>query len=62
MGITGKLFADPAKPDRVGLYAEIPDMEAFQQAMQSATVAEYMKEDGVHVETLQLLVEAADHL
>ncbi len=62
MGITGKLFADPAKPNRVGLYADIPDMEAFQQIMQSATVAEYMQEDGVHVETLQLLIEATSHL
>lgn len=62
MGITGKLFTDPAKSNRVGLYAEVPDMGTFQQAMQSATVAEYMRQDGVHVETLQVLFEAADHL
>jgi hypothetical protein len=62
LGITGKLFADPAKSNRVGVYAEVPDMEAFQRAMQSATVAGYMQQDGVHVETLQVLVEAADHL
>ncbi len=62
MGITGKLFVDPAKSNRVGVYAEVPDMQAFQQAMQSAAVAEYMQQDGVHVETLQVLVEAADRL
>ena len=62
MGIKGKIFADPAKANRVGVYAEVPDMEAFQQAMQSAIVAESMQQDGVHVDTFQLLVEAADHL
>ena len=37
-------------------------MSAPAQAMQSATVAEYMQQDDIHVETLQVLVEAADHL
>jgi len=35
MGITGQLFTDTAKSNRVGLILEIPDMEAFQQLLQS---------------------------
>ena len=35
MGITGQLFTDTAKSNRVGLILEIPDMEAFQQRLQS---------------------------
>jgi len=33
MGITGQLFTDTAKSNRVGLILEIPDMEAFQEAI-----------------------------
>jgi len=29
MGITGQLFTDPGKSNRVGLIVEVPDMEAF---------------------------------
>jgi hypothetical protein len=62
IGVTGKLFVDPAQSNRVGVLAEIPDMEAFQAAMQSETVATSMREDGVHMESFVMLVEAADHM
>jgi hypothetical protein len=62
IGVTGKLFVDPAQSNRVGVLAEIPDMEAFQAAMQSQTVATSMREDGVRMESFVMLVEAADHM
>ena len=62
LGITGQLFTDPAHSNRVGLILEVPDMEAFQKAMQSEEAAEAMRSDGVRPETLVILDEAADHL
>lgn len=57
MGITVRTFHDPEGSKRVGLIAEIPDMAAFQEAMQSEAAAEAMKHDGVHPETLLILNE-----
>jgi hypothetical protein len=62
MGITGRLFTDPAKTNRVGLVVEVPDMEAFQQLMQSDEAAEAMRFDGVRPDTLVFLEEASGHL
>jgi hypothetical protein len=62
MGITGRLFTDPAKSNRIGLLLEVPDMHAFQQAMQADEAAEAMRFDGVRPETLLVLEEASDHI
>jgi hypothetical protein len=62
LGITGRLFTDLAKTNRVGLVAEVPDMEAFQRLMQSDEAAEAMRFDGVRPGTLVLLQEASGHL
>jgi hypothetical protein len=62
MGITGGLFTDPTNSNRVGLIANVPDMEAFQKAMQSDEAAEAMRSDGVRTETLVILGKASDHL
>jgi len=62
LGITGRLFTDPAKTNRVGLLVDIPDMEAFQQLMQSDEGAEAMRFDGVRPDTLVFLEEASGHL
>ncbi len=62
MGITGRLFTDPAKTNRVGLVVEVPDMEAFQQVMQSDEAAEAMRFDGVRPDTLVFLEEASGHI
>jgi len=35
MGITGQLFTDTAKSNRAAVILEIPDMQAFQQLLQS---------------------------
>jgi hypothetical protein len=57
LGITVRTFVDPAKSQRVGLIAEVPDMEKFQRIMESEAAAEAMKSDGVRPETLLTLVE-----
>jgi len=62
MGITGQLFTDTAKSSRVGLILEIPDMEAFQQLLQSQAGADAMKFDGVRPETIVIFEKASDHV
>ena len=47
LGVTMRVFRDPAGSNRVGLIAEIPDMAAFQEFMQSEAAADAMKADGV---------------
>jgi hypothetical protein len=62
LGITGRLFTDPAKTNRVGLILEVPDMEVLQQLMQSDQAADAMKIDGVRPETLLFLEEVSGQL
>jgi len=57
LGITMRTFRDPAGSNRVGLIAEIPDMNAFQEFMQTEAAADAMKADGVRPETLLVLDE-----
>ncbi len=57
MGITTRTFRDPNGSNRVGLIAEIPDMDAFQAAMQTDAAADTMKHDGVRPETIVVLDE-----
>ena len=56
-GITHRTFHDPQGSNRVGLIFEIPDIEGFQELLQSDEAAEAMKYDGVHPETILLLQE-----
>ena len=58
LGITVRTFKDPEGSNRVGLVAEIPDMAAFQELMQSEAGAAAMEHDGVRPETLVILTEA----
>ena len=58
LGITVRTFRDPEGSNRVGLIAEVPDMAAFQQLMQTEEAADAMKFDGVRPETLLILTEA----
>ena len=58
MGITVRTFRDMDNPSRVGLIMDVPDMAAFQQAMESEAAADAMKYDGVRPETLVILAEA----
>jgi hypothetical protein len=57
LGITIRTFRDPQGSNRVGLIAEIPDMDKFQEFMQTDAAAEAMKHDGVRPETLLVLDE-----
>jgi hypothetical protein len=58
IGVTGiRTFVDPTNPRRVGLLADIPDMDVFYEAMQSAAFAEAEAKDGVVADTIVLLVE-----
>ena len=57
LGITFRPFRDQQGSNRTGGIVEVPDMAAFEQAMQSAEAADAMKFDGVHPETLLILKE-----
>jgi len=57
IGATARTFRDPQGSKRVGLIAEIPVLEAFQQMIDSDVGREAMKHDGVHPDTLVLLEE-----
>ena len=62
MGITGQLFTDTAKSNRVAVILEIPDMAAFQELLQSEAGADAMKFDGVRPETMVIFERASGHL
>jgi hypothetical protein len=57
IGITVRPFHDPRGSNKVALIAEIPDMGAFQEFMQSDAAADAMKFDGVKPETVLVLDE-----
>jgi hypothetical protein len=50
-------FVDPRNSKQVGLSMNVPDMAAFQAILESPAGAEAMKYDGVHPDTLVVLVE-----
>ncbi len=58
LGISVSTFVDPQKSNRVGLLAEVPDMDALQEMLQSDAAAEAMKFDGVRPETMVMLVKS----
>ncbi len=47
---------DPNGTSQVGFVAEIPDMDAFGELLRSEAGAEAMKHDGVHPDTIMMLV------
>ena len=58
IGITTRTFIDPTGTNRVGLVAEIPDLETLQEALATEAAADAMKTDGVRPETIVMLVES----
>ena len=59
LGITTRTFRDPGNSNRVGvIFNGVPDLETFEQGLQSDEAAEAMKHDGVRPETIVTLVEA----
>ena len=57
LGITVRTFLDPQNPNRAALLADVPDMDAFQKAMESQEAADAMAHDGVRADTLVMLIE-----
>jgi hypothetical protein len=58
LGMTARTFRDPEGSNRVGLIVEVPDLAAWEKALQTEGAAEAMKYDGVRPETILGLVEA----
>ena len=56
-GMKASTFRDPEGSNRVGLVVEVPDLSAWEEALQSDEAAEAMKHDGVRPDTLVTLVE-----
>ena len=57
-GMTARTFRDPEGSNRVGLIMEVPDMDAWREALQSEEAAEAMKYDGVRRDTMIALFKA----
>jgi hypothetical protein len=58
LGIILRTFRDPTGSNKVGLIAEIPDIDAYREFMQSDAAAEAIRHDGVRIETLVVLEES----
>jgi hypothetical protein len=59
LGVTNiRTFIDPDNPNHVALLMDVPDIEAFNTAMQAQEAAAAMANDGVLEETLVILVES----
>jgi hypothetical protein len=57
LGIKCRNFRDPNNPNATGVMAEIPDMAKFQELLRSDEGQKAMREDGLKVETMRMLVE-----
>ena len=59
LGITSiRTFTNPQNPTQVGLMMDVPDVDALVAALQSDEAAAAMQHDGVHPDTVVLLVES----
>jgi hypothetical protein len=59
IGITNiRTFVDPQNSTRAAVLMDVPDLDAFQAAMQTQAAADAMSHDGVLPDTLVLLVES----
>ena len=59
LGITNiRTFTNPQNPTQVGLMMDVPDVDALVAALQSDEAAAAMQHDGVHPDTVVLLVES----
>jgi len=58
LGMTARTFIDPTKTNRVGLVAEVPDLDTLQAALATDAAADAMKADGVRPETIVMLIES----
>ena len=58
MGISMRTFRDPDGSNKVALIAEIPDMNAFQEFMDTEEASEVERYDGVRRQTILVLEES----
>ena len=59
LGITNiRTFTNPVHPTQVALMLDVPDVDALVTALSSDEVAAAMQYDGVHPDTVVLLVES----
>jgi hypothetical protein len=59
LGVTNiRTFTNPLNPTQVALLLEVPDLDAVVAALESDETAAAMQHDGVHPDTLVMLVEA----
>ena len=57
LGVKARTFRDPKNADSTGLILEIPDMAKFQALLRSDEGQKAMREDGLKVDTIRMLVE-----
>ncbi len=58
LGMTARTFTDPQGSNRVGLIVDVPDLAAWEAAIQSQPGLDAMQFDGVRPETVIGLTEA----
>ncbi len=59
LGVSGiRTFLNPQNPKQAGIIAEVPDLDAFLEMLGTAEASEAMKHDGVHADSLVLLLES----
>jgi hypothetical protein len=59
LGVTNiRTFTNPLSPTQVALLLDVPDLDALLAALESEEAGAAMQHDGVHPDTLVLLVEA----
>jgi hypothetical protein len=59
LGVTElRTYIDPTNPKRVGLSAQVPDLDALIAFLQTEEAAQAMATDGVIADTVVLLVES----
>ena len=56
-GYTVRTFVDPTDAHRVGVLLKGPDLDTFEQMMQTDAAADAMRHDGVRPDTVRVLVE-----
>jgi hypothetical protein len=59
LGVTNiRRFVNPLNPSQVALSMDVPDVDALVDALRTEEAAAAMEHDGVHPDTVVLLVEA----
>ena len=56
VGITVRTFVDAERSNHTGLLVEVPDVDTFQQMLATPEAADAMKYDGVHPDTVHVMV------